>query len=694
MDTKRLQEILERFSQHRIVIFGDFFLDKYLIIDPKLNEISIETGKTAYQVVGKRPQPGAAGTVCNNLQALGIGEMVALSVIGDDGERLESFFGTDKKIWILSIDEHTQRNKKMYQYDGESFTTILDFNRIAPNPNFPQIKSIVEMENGDLWMGLWHSLGPLLHRKSGETILFDDRRTFPGTGSSILLDVGNHRIWCTGGNEVTEYDGSAWRIVIEGIDNARDIIKDHQGCIWVAAKNGVHCYNPNQSHSLVRYTVQDGLPINNAEKLFEDSQGNIWVGTLKGVSKFNYDADTSPPIVWMVQGKNSETITSDGNAQFVFEGIDKWRQTQKERLLYSYRIDEGLWSEFQSDTIASFKAITPGMHTFQVRAMDLNWNVDSTPASFEFTVLLPWYKEPAFLVIIIIGTVLILFFASYAINRHIHLRWSYETLRHTQNQLVQSEKMASLGQLVAGVAHEINNPINFIKSNIQPLKEYFSGFIKVLSVVDEGKDCLPEDMLRKYEMISEEEDLKYAREDTDKLIQSFEDGSSRITKIVADLRQYSRVDKDYHSPFDIHEAIESSLRLLTGRYKDHVTVHKEYSDIPQIVCSPGQINQVFMNILKNAGEFIEGDGNIWIKTYQEDNNVVVKIRDDGKGIPQENISKVFDPFFTTKPVGAGTGLGLSLSYGIVEQHGGTITVDSKAGEGTEFTVILPITKNE
>ena len=280
----------------------------------------------------------------------------------------------------------------------------------------------------------------------------------------------------------------------------------------------------------------------------------------------------------------------------------------------------------------------------------------------------------------------------YAVNRHIRLRWSYETLRRTQSQLIQSEKMASLGQLVAGVAHEINNPVNFIKSNIQPLKEYMSGFKKLILRIDQAKERLPEEDRLAYETIFEEEDIGYAIEDSDKLVSSFEDGSTRIAKIVADLRQYSRVDKEYRSPFDIHEAIESSLTLLHNRYKKHVTVHKEYGEIPKVVCSPGQMSQVFLNLLSNAEEAIEGDGNVWIRTYQEKDRVVIRILDDGKGIPAERLSKVFDPFFTTKPVGKGTGLGLSIAYGIIEQHGGTITVESEERKGATFTVTLPIRK--
>jgi signal transduction histidine kinase len=264
-----------------------------------------------------------------------------------------------------------------------------------------------------------------------------------------------------------------------------------------------------------------------------------------------------------------------------------------------------------------------------------------------------------------------------------------EKIKEQQQQLIQSEKMASLGQLVAGIAHEINNPINFIISNLQPLKEYLHGYKNVIQFFSTHKETLPDELRHEFLSIYTKNDIDFINEDSEKLLQSFEDGSHRISGIVASLRQYSRVDVDYYSPFDLHEAIDSSLRLLHTRYKQHITVRKNYGNLPPVICSPGQINQVFLNILSNAEEAVEGNGHVWIITTVENGMAVIRIRDDGKGIPANIQKKIFDPFFTTKPVGSGTGLGLSISYGIIEQHGGTIAVDSEVGKGTTFTVKLP-----
>ncbi|MEW6238533.1 MAG: ATP-binding protein [Candidatus Omnitrophota bacterium] len=263
-------------------------------------------------------------------------------------------------------------------------------------------------------------------------------------------------------------------------------------------------------------------------------------------------------------------------------------------------------------------------------------------------------------------------------------------LKAAQNHLIQSEKMASLGHLVAGIAHEINNPINFIKSNIFPLKNYLTGYKQTIGVVSNIKDQLPDDVRTQFETAVKTNDLEFVEEDIENLLHSFEEGSNRIVKIVADLRQYIRTDKRFHSVYDLRSALETSLSLLQNQYKGRIAIHSDFGGDVKLFCSPGQIDQVMMNVLKNAIEAIPGEGNIWIDVSQDDRKAIVKIRDDGRGIPPENLNRIFDPFFTTKPIGSGTGLGLSLAYNLIEQHGGEIFVESEPGRGATFTIMLPI----
>jgi len=294
------------------------------------------------------------------------------------------------------------------------------------------------------------------------------------------------------------------------------------------------------------------------------------------------------------------------------------------------------------------------------------------------------------LLVLIWSISFIMILIGFGISQFLLVNRSFALLRQTQAQLVQSEKFASLGQLVGGVAHEINNPANFIRSNITPLKDYMRGFKRMIETMQKHKERIPESVQQDFDQVYEEEDLEYALEDSDSLVKAFDEGSSRIAHIVNDLREYSRGGKEIFEPFDLLSGIESTLTLLQGKFKDRIEVHQDYKKIPEVNCSSGTINQVLMNLLSNAAEAIEGEGNVWLTAKQADGMVTVSIRDDGKGIPKENLQKIFDPFFTTKPVGEGTGLGLSICHGIVERHNGKLSAESELGKGTTITLILPV----
>ncbi|HZK76999.1 MAG TPA: ATP-binding protein, partial [Candidatus Kapabacteria bacterium] len=269
-------------------------------------------------------------------------------------------------------------------------------------------------------------------------------------------------------------------------------------------------------------------------------------------------------------------------------------------------------------------------------------------------------------------------------------------LKSAQRQLLQAEKMSSLGLLTAGIAHEINNPINFVSANIGPLRRNLADVLAILSQYQEldGTKNLELAM----ESIRRDEatlNLDYAVGEISKLLDGIQEGASRTAEIVQGLRNFSRTDEQSLKLADLHQGIDSTLTLLHNKYKNQVDIVKEYGDIPEIECFLGQLNQVFMNILSNAiyavSENGRGHGNIWIRTRQTiDNTIEIRFRDDGLGMPDDIRKKIFDPFFTTKDVGVGTGLGLSISYGIIEKHGGHINVESEPGKGTEFIITLPI----
>jgi two-component system NtrC family sensor kinase len=242
--------------------------------------------------------------------------------------------------------------------------------------------------------------------------------------------------------------------------------------------------------------------------------------------------------------------------------------------------------------------------------------------------------------------------------------------------------MVSLGQLVAGIAHELNNPIGFIYSNMTHLREYGEKLEKVATAAEKG----PLELAK----AKQENDYDYIIEDMPRLIASCEDGAKRVRDIVVGLRNFSRLDEGKIKEIDINESIENTLSLLQGELKNRIHVNRIFGTLPKYKCYASQLNQVFMNILSNGAQAIQGNGELTIKTSVEEHQLKISIADSGEGMTEEILEKIFDPFFTTKAVGEGTGLGLSISYGIIQRHGGEIQVKSKKGQGTEFLILLPL----
>lgn len=264
-------------------------------------------------------------------------------------------------------------------------------------------------------------------------------------------------------------------------------------------------------------------------------------------------------------------------------------------------------------------------------------------------------------------------------------------LEEAQNQLLQSERMASIGQLAAGVAHEINNPVGFVNSNLGSLQRYVSDMLRLLAAYEVAESGLAEEALAPLRQLKQSMDVEFLREDVNSLLAESQDGLKRVTRIVQDLKDFSHVDESERQWADLEAGLESTLRVVANEIKYKAEVVKEFSGLPEVECFPFQLNQVFMNLLVNAAHAIEGRGTITVRTGHDQHMVWVEVQDTGKGIKPEHLQKIFEPFFTTKPVGQGTGLGLSLSYGIVQKHDGRIEVRSEVGVGTIFRVILPKT---
>lgn len=265
-------------------------------------------------------------------------------------------------------------------------------------------------------------------------------------------------------------------------------------------------------------------------------------------------------------------------------------------------------------------------------------------------------------------------------------------LEATQSQLMQSEKLASIGQLAAGVAHEINNPIGYVYSNLGTLEKYIHELLELLDYYEQAEVAITDTrILEKLDATKKRLDIVFLKQDINSLMVESKDGITRVKNIVQNLKDFSHVDiaEEWHYS-NLHLGIDSTLNIVNNEIKYKADVVKNYGVIPDVECLSSQLNQVFMNLLVNAAHAIETHGVITITTGQQNNEVWVEISDTGSGIAPQYLQKIFDPFFTTKPIGKGTGLGLSLSYGIIQKHHGRIEVQSIVGKGTAFKVWIPV----
>ncbi|NJN75910.1 MAG: GHKL domain-containing protein [Synechococcaceae cyanobacterium RL_1_2] len=268
-------------------------------------------------------------------------------------------------------------------------------------------------------------------------------------------------------------------------------------------------------------------------------------------------------------------------------------------------------------------------------------------------------------------------------------------LKEAQSQLIQQEKMSSLGQMVAGIAHEINNPVNFITGNLKYVSEYINNLLSLINLYNSFNESLPQEI----ESFIQDIELDFLIDDLPKIIKSMETGADRIRTIVLSLRNFSRLDEASLKSANIHEGLDNTLLILHNRLQRRqdqpaLVVTKNYGNLPEVTCYPSQLNQVFMNILANSIDALEDQAQPEIKittSVNQDQSVIIAMKDNGVGIAPEILNNIFDPFFTTKPVGKGTGLGLSISYQIVsDRHQGHLSCTSELGQGTTFLIEIPL----
>jgi signal transduction histidine kinase len=444
-----------------------------------------------------------------------------------------------------------------------------------------------------------------------------------------------------------------------------------------------------------------------------------------GVSKFyNYPLNLELPY-------NNNHLT------FHFSAID-WSAPHKIR--YSYKM-AGLndkWSIPREEGVADYRNLPYGTYNFKVNAIgdSQKW---SEPFEYTFTILPPWWHTWWARTGYGITTLLIIFgfvrwrtaklkqrhkeLEAEVVNATLKIRaqkeeietqrdevlstnealekqkreleFTLENLKLAQSQLIQSEKMASVGLLTAGIAHELNNPINFVSGNVNPLRRDLNELFSFIEKYDKTLEAYKlERVISEIDDLKDKLDFSFLTKEIINLLEGIDEGANRSSQIIKGLRSFSRLDDEKCQFYDIHEGIDSSLVLLNNKIKDKIKVRKDYGNFERLECFPNKLNQVFMNILTNSIQAMEGKGELFIQTVSSGIGIKIIIKDNGKGMTPEVKEHIFEPFFTTKDVGQGTGLGLSISYGIIEQHNGIIDVISEPGKGTEFIISLPKTQSD
>jgi signal transduction histidine kinase len=272
-----------------------------------------------------------------------------------------------------------------------------------------------------------------------------------------------------------------------------------------------------------------------------------------------------------------------------------------------------------------------------------------------------------------------------------------QDLKSTQQKLLQAEKMASVGQLAAGVAHEINNPVGFINSNVTSLKSYLDTYATLSQLVGQltqamstGDEVAQAKVAQELSEFASQQDFSFIDSDIKELIADTEDGLNRVIEIVKNMKSFSRADSDTMQMFDVNQCISTTAKMVKEKVEQNASLVLELQDLPQTAINVGKINQVITNLIVNAAQAVQAGGEVTVKSYPQGNTIVVEVRDNGCGMDNETLRNIFNPFFTTKAEGEGTGLGLSISFEIIQEHKGFIEVDSKKGEGTTFIVSLPI----
>lgn len=674
-----------------------------------------------------------------------------------------TFEDSEGAIWVGT------RRKGLFKLVDDKPVLHLNTNN-GLSSNF--IMSIAPMKNGELWVGTKNGINIL---KSGEVI--GHLQIEDGLPSNMIFNVyedADATKWVsTDLGLIRVKEGSIYVLNTENglIENVVfDVVEDTQQYLWLSSNAGIMKISKKQVEALVsgeikkievrKYDKSDGMKSQEclgAAKMTFDKQGRIWIPTVQGVARINPKSiqetqQTYPILIEEIadehhvyhQGKNIVIPPGSKRLTFTFTAFN---YKAPSKLQFQCKLEP-----FDNEWVSVDGNARHIVYT-NLSADDykLNVRVKSAQSSYEdnsievmpFKITPHFYQTYTFY--ILIGGLVVLFaYLLYTARirqlrkgeellqqkvlerteeisrqkerielQHVELEKIVAELQDAQSRLVQSEKMASIGQLTAGIAHEINNPINFVYAGSNSLKMLIAELMQILERYEALEDASDkserEEALKHLKSLKEELDYDELKVDIPDLLQDISHGADRTAEIVNSLRTFSRDDSNLATRASIQDIMDSTLVVLRNVYRDRITINKEYEEIPYIQCHAGKLGQVFSNIITNAVQAIDGKGELTIGLYKIDENhpnwpsnsqlqqkeyIQIMIADNGAGIPEEIKKKIFDPFFTTKDVGQGTGLGLSISYGIIKKHHGAIEVDSVTGQGTTFYITLPVNQQE